>query len=59
MTKPPVVLKQHLKDSPCSTKWIGVSYKPLGCIFLTMWIHFFTAHAIKKLILKNTHKALK
>jgi len=31
-----VVLKRHLKDSPCSSEWIDVSYKPLGCIFLTV-----------------------
>jgi len=41
-------LKQCLKDSPCSTEWIDVSYKPLGCIFSTIWSHFLTACAIKK-----------
>jgi len=37
------------KRLPCSTEWIDVSYKPLGCIFSTMWNRFFTAHAIKKI----------
>jgi len=48
--------KMTFKRPPCSTKWIDVNYKPLGCIILTMLIHFFTTHAIKRLILKNTRK---
>jgi len=39
----------HLQDFPCCTEWIDVIYKPLGCIFLTIWIRFVTAHAIKNI----------
>jgi len=49
MTRTSYGFKMTLKDSPCFTEWIGVSYKPLGCIFLIMCIRFFTACAIKKI----------
>jgi len=49
MTRISCGFKRCLKDFPCFTEWIDVSYKPLGCIFLTMQIHFFTVRAIKKI----------
>jgi len=47
--------KMMFKNSLCSTEWIDISYKPLGSIFLTRWIHFFTACAIKKIDILKTH----